>query len=135
MTYVYDIVLNLTEYNYYDIYEWNNNDNYINIKKIPIFKVENNTLNNLINNKVKVTKDFLELINNKSIKNNNYSFISIFTNCEKSIGICFNSDGYIKYKSALMFNDEKTVNDIAKKEKIFKLKYRYFINKENNYLR
>ena len=46
MNYIYDIVLNFNK-EYYYFFEWKKNDSIINIKKIPCFLIDNNTLHNL----------------------------------------------------------------------------------------
>ena len=43
MNYIYDIVLNFNK-EYYSFYEWNRKDNIINVKKIPLFLVDNECL-------------------------------------------------------------------------------------------
>ena len=93
MTYVYDIILNFTDNYYYDFYEWNVKDNIINVKKIPLFRVDKNTLNDFINYKIKVNKSLLKQIDNKSIMNKKYKdkyiYIALLSSGEKSIGLCF----------------------------------------------
>ena len=40
MTYIYDVTLNFNEI-LYDFFEWNNSDTLTHIRKIPMFKVNN----------------------------------------------------------------------------------------------
>ena len=61
MNYIYDIVLNFNS-NYYEFYEWNKNDNIINVRKIPVFKVDNQTYYDFKFNDIIVNNDFLKLI-------------------------------------------------------------------------
>ena len=61
MNYIYDIVLNFNK-EYFYFYEWNKKDNIINIKKIPLFVVDNNTFNMMKYDKVVVDSSFIELI-------------------------------------------------------------------------
>ena len=42
MNFIYDIVLNFNK-DFYNFFEWNKNDNIINVKKIPIFLIDNDT--------------------------------------------------------------------------------------------
>ena len=51
MDYIYDIVLNYQN-NYYEFYEWKTTDKIINIKKIPVYKVNNENYLNLKYNEV-----------------------------------------------------------------------------------
>ena len=38
MEYIYDIVLNFNDC-YYEFYEWNSKDKIINVKKIPVYRI------------------------------------------------------------------------------------------------
>ena len=51
MDYIYDIVLNFQN-NYYDFYEWKSTDKVINIKKILVYKVNNQEYLNLKYNEI-----------------------------------------------------------------------------------
>ena len=42
MNYIYDIVLNFNK-EYYNFFEWNKRDNIVNVKKIPLIFVYNDT--------------------------------------------------------------------------------------------
>ena len=61
MNYIYDIVLNFNK-EYYSFYEWNRKDNIINVKKIPLFLVDNECFNIMKYDNVCVSKDFIKLI-------------------------------------------------------------------------
>lgn len=126
MNYIYDIVLNLTDNFYYDFFEWYKNDNIINIKKVPILRVDNNTLKDFIDYKIKVNKNFLSFIENKSVmfkKQDNYKYLVIFSNKEKCIGIVFLENGTILYKSALLPDEEDEANCLVGKD-ITKINYK-----------
>ena len=58
MEYIYDIVLNFQK-TYYDFYEWNRADKIINIKKIPIYKIDVNDYLNIKKNEVTINRDTL----------------------------------------------------------------------------
>ena len=62
MNYIYDIVLNFNK-EYYSFYEWNRRDNIINVKKIPLFLVDNECFNIMKYDNVCVSKDFINVIN------------------------------------------------------------------------
>ena len=135
MNYIYDIILNLTNSYYYDFFEWEKNDNLVNIKKAPVIRVNIETLKDFINYKIKVDKKFLTLIENKSMtfkKQNNYKYLVILSNIEKSIGIVFLENGTILYKSSMLLDEEVEANNIASK-KIYKINYQR-LELNNNYL-
>ena len=134
MTFIYDIILNFTNNYYYDFYEWNKKDNLINVKKIPLVRVSKKTLNDFIKYKIKVDKELLKIIYDKSIylkkDKNKYNYSTIFSNGEKSIGIVFNEDGIVMFKSALFFDEEDDANKLSLKQKEMHIKYK---KNEKNY--
>ena len=66
MNYIYDIVLNFNK-DYYNFFEWNKNDCVVNIKKIPLFIINNNIFTNMKYDIVTVSKKFIDLIKEKVI--------------------------------------------------------------------
>ena len=66
MNFIYDIVLNFNK-SYYDFFEWNKKDSIINIKKIPLFLVDNDTFFSIKYNKVTVSNNFINNIKDKKI--------------------------------------------------------------------
>ena len=138
MTYIYDIMLNFNDIDYfYEIYEWKKNDTIVNVKKVPIFMVNDKTLYNMINDSIKVDSDFLKIIFNKNIvfKRKNSPYIVLFSNCKKTIGVSFNKNGNIINKSALLIDEEQVANNIVANKKTYNLKYFVYKNKKNYYLR
>ena len=139
MTFIYDIILNFTNNYYYDFYEWNKKDNLINVKKIPLIRVSKKTLNDFIKYKIKVDKELLKIIYDKSIylkkDKNKYNYSTIFSNGEKSIGIVFNEDGIVMFKSALFFDEEDDANKLSLKQKEMHIKYKKYEKNYNKMLR
>ena len=116
MNYVYDIVLNFQD-KYYDFYEWLKKDKIINIKKIPIFKINNNDYLNIKNDNV--------IIENNIIKNK----ICLLTSGLEVMAIMKDNNGKIIKKSSLIFEES---DDILKdKDKIKQLDIKYKIIKKN----
>ncbi len=132
MNYIYDIILNFTDTNfYYDFYEWKQDDKLINIKKIPIFKVDKKTINDFINNSIKVDKKFLKTIEGKSIqlKKDKYDYLCLLSNTEKTIGVDFDNNGKLIYISSMLIDEENDANNLAKK--LINHKIIYKKNKKN----
>ncbi|MDD2435476.1 MAG: hypothetical protein PHO63_04400 [Bacilli bacterium] len=65
MNYIYDILINFN-YNLYEFYDWNKEDNIINVKSVLIFKIRTDDLNKITNNIIKVDEKFLNRISNKT---------------------------------------------------------------------
>ena len=68
MIYIYDILVNFSKKEPYDFYEWNKDDEVINIKKIKLVRVTTKTLKELLEYESNIEKDFL-------LKIYNYAFL------------------------------------------------------------
>lgn len=130
MTYLYDILMNFNDKNtIYEYFDWNNDDLIINVKKVPLFKVDYKTLFELYTYKIKINKSFL--------KNNKYSYINkkinisnlfIITNGEKSLAIGTNENGIVEYKSTLNYEDEDYANRLSLSLNSISVKYKILTN-------
>ena len=70
MIYTYDILLNWTKnLQLIEFYEWNLEDDLEHIKKIPIFRVSDKVIKDLLTSKLKIDISFLS-----KIKNNRYFY-------------------------------------------------------------
>ena len=122
MNYIYDIVLNFNK-DYYFFYEWNKKDNIINIKKIPLFVVDNKTFDIMKYNKVVVSNNFIELIKNKTYtySKNNIGNSSLLSNGKEVIGVLFDNKGNLIKRSSLLIDEEEEVLEEINTEDIFKI--------------
>ena len=66
MIYIYDILLNFNT-SLIEFFEWEENDLIKYIKKIPIYKVSDDFLYNLVNNEIKIESNFLNNIKDKTL--------------------------------------------------------------------
>ena len=139
MIYIYDVLLNFTDNFYYDFYEWTNKDNLVNSKKIPCIYVDKKVLSDLIHYKIKIDKKFLRDIDNKNVylrkDKEKYNYSVIFSSREKSIGIVFDENGYIKYKSAMLPDEEDEANRLAQRQKLMTIKYKILDYNYNKIIR
>ena len=67
MNYIYDIVLNFNK-EYYNFFEWNKRDNIVNVKKIPLFLVNNDTFKMFKYDNVTVSSDLINIIKDKTYR-------------------------------------------------------------------
>ena len=116
MNYEYNIKVNLKK-ELINFYEWNKNDKITVLKKVPIFKVNDDTYSELLNFNIKVNKSFIEKI---ELSNN----ICIFCTNIDSICITFNIDGEIDKISKLDLLEEKDILDSMISKQKYKLNYR-----------
>lgn len=130
MDYYYDILLNFQDY-YTMFYEWDQEDNIEYVKKIPIIHVDQKTIHNLITKIIKVDKEFLKKIENKTkLKQNNYlKYTAIFSDSKNSLALEFNDEGISINKSSLLLDDEISINEFMYNISLSKLNYE-IIDKE-----
>ena len=112
MNFIYDIVLNFNK-DYYDFFEWNKKDNIVNIKKIPLFVVNNDIFNNMKYDIVRVNTDFIDSIRDKTYTYNRQKIgnTCLFSNGKQVIGLLFNDKGDLIKRSSLLLDEEEEVLD------------------------
>ena len=123
MNYYYNLTLN---YKWLQFYEWTFEDELIEIKKIPVFRISENTLINMCKYNGKVKKEFLSKIKNQTTykkdgKISTILYSALFTDTKFCIATIFKKDGSIISRSFLLLEDELNVLEIGyslKKEKI-----------------
>ena len=125
MNYYYDLTLNFGINSVYKFYEWELEDNLIDIKKIPLFKIDEKTIKNLFLYNGSVLDDFLKKIKDRTTykkdgKIKPIMYAAIFTDTKFSIALIFGKNGNIIGKSYLMLEDELNIIEIG-----------YSIKKEN----
>ena len=138
MNYIYDITLNFNKNNLYEFYEWKDEDEVEFILKIPVFKVSYEDFISIKNNDIIVSKNFLNLILDKtevyapnSIKIIKYSCVLA---CEKSVvALEFDSDGKSYMKSNISVDEEEEILDYVSDIKYSIIDYKV-TNKKNNKL-
>lgn len=134
MNYIYDILLNFHNM-LYDFYDWNLNDNIINVRKVPLFKISSNQLKEIKENVVKFDYNFLkkiqnrtELFSSKDIKYLEYCFLL----CDGVEVLAIMIKNNTVQKSRLLVDEELEVLEVAsrlKEEDIF-----YQISKRDKYI-
>lgn len=136
MNYYYDIILNWSDTQTYDFYEWNDTDCFELIKKIPLIRVKHKTLVDLIESTIKASEEFLLLIKDKTLINgkniiNKISYSCLFTDNKNVIAIEFNENGLSINKSKLLLDDELNVLEVTYGLKEYSLDYE-IISTNNN---
>lgn len=119
MIYIYDILLNFCDVNLvYDFYEWSNNDNIENIKKIKLVHVSREDFDSILNHNGVVDGEFLgkifktcEVYTCKKVKVLNYCVL--FSDGERVIATEFNEKGVPIYKSKLLLDEEEEIAILA----------------------
>ena len=129
MIYTYDILLNWTKnLHLIEFFEWNLEDDLEHIKKIPIFRVSDEAIKDLLTSKIKIDISFLSKIKNKAegYFHNDIDIIDyavIVANNKKAIALELNNKGEVLYKSAMLLDEEEEVLDIVEELEKIDLKY------------
>ena len=136
MNYIYDIYLNFNEI-LYDFFDWNKNDKLFHIKKIPVFKADEDTIKNLINNTIKISEDILcQIYNRTDVWNmsDKITYSSLFTDGNSIIAIEFDKSGKSIRKSYLCIDEELEVLEIVDRLKEREIEYK-IVKKEKSLLK
>lgn len=120
MNYIYDIVLNFQD-NYYEFFEWNRTDKIKNIRKIPLYRVNDQDILKLKYNKIKLDTNFLKILTtDKKTK----KLMCLVSNTKMSLGILLDEKGNLLKRSSLLFEEEEEVNNHSKTLNPTKINYR-----------
>lgn len=149
MIYIYDVLLNFQDLKRIpEFYEWNNNDEVEHIKRIPLFRVNKETIDDLLNYDIKFSNDLLQKIKNKTIDYNKRTlpYLTLLSDTNKVIALELSNNGNIISRSYLLLDEEDDIAGETKclKEepiqykKLNKYKIDYFLTREElfrkNYL-
>lgn len=112
MNYICDVLVNFN-YPIYDFYDWNKNDNIKNIKKIPFYRISNNTLEELKTNKFKLINILDDIHNETTIytnkKNKVIEYSTIFSSDKDVVAFFFDKNGICIGKSAMLPDEENEI--------------------------
>lgn len=122
MNFIYDIVLNFNK-DFYNFFEWNKNDNVINVKKIPIFLIDNDTFTSMKYDNVIVSKEFIDLIKDKTYTytRSKLGISCLISNNKEVIAVLFNDNGNLIKRSSLMLDEEEEVLDEIENDSLYKI--------------
>ncbi len=131
MNYYYDILLNFQD-NLYMFYEWEEEDVYDYIKKIPLFHIQKKDFQDIWSNKIKVEESFLNMIENKTkTKRGDYlKYVAIFSDGSNNIALEFNNEGISTNKSSLLLDDELNINEFVYNVELTKVNYKILSQEE-----
>jgi len=113
MDYIYDIVLNFQS-NYYDFYEWRETDKIINIKKILVYKTNDENYLNLKYNEI--------ILDNQLLPKQTKMFL--VTNGVEVMGIMLDNQGKLIKRSSLLLDEADEVIEDSDKIKELPIKYK-----------
>lgn len=133
MNYVYDILSNFNQ-ELYDFYDWDKNDNFKHLRKVPSFRVSKEVLVDLMFKKVKIKGNLLKLIKDKTqvftkegVDVIEYCFI--VSDSVNSLGVILDEDGVVYKRSKFLVSEELEINKCLKTSKIYNVEYNLLSSK------
>ena len=113
MIYVYDVLLNFND-NLIEFYNWNTDDNIYYIKKIPLFKVSDSFVNDIIYNTIELDDLFISSIKNKCILYDNNSINACILSSDAfSIAVLINDNKIDKVSRMILQEEDEVLNIIS----------------------
>ena len=128
MNFYYDVLLNFCDEEIYEFYEWEKKDPLDVARKIPIVKVTNQLIVDILKYHIKFNKDILNLVKDKTIlgkksSSKSLKYACILTDSKNALAIELNDDGQVLFVSRLLLEDENNINEISFAIKKVDLKY------------
>lgn len=127
MNYIYDILLNFHR-QLYDFFEWDQNDNIVHIRKIPLYRIDSKTMLNARDYRIKIDSEFLgklknktEVFANKNVETMEYA--TLLTDGSSVLALRFNHDGYSLGKSTLLVDEDVEVLEVSNRLKEISISY------------
>jgi len=136
MTYIYDLLINLNDYDY-KFYEWNESDVIEYLKKGILIKVSDYIYKKILTNNIVIGNKTLEILKDKTciLKNKrieNITYMGVFTNGKDVVGVTFSSNGEILEKTRFTIQDELELLETSNQLKYTKIDYKEILNNEYN---
>lgn len=133
MNYVYDILSNFNQ-ELYDFYDWDKNDNFTHLRKVPSFRVSKEVLVDLMFKKVKIKGNLLKLIKDKTqvftkegVDVIEYCFV--VSDSVNALGVILDEDGVVYKRSKFLVSEELEINKCLKTSKIYNVEYNLLSSK------
>lgn len=120
MLYIYDILLNWNQNKLYDFFEWEKTDKLEHVKKIPLIRVEKGIINSFIHMNIKLEEEFISKIYNlteiyTSKKVVKVPYVCLLTDGVFVIAIKTDKEGFVKFRSKLIIDEEEEILCFANK--------------------
>jgi len=114
VNYYYDVVLNFDLENVWQFYEWEEDDYFTYVKKIPLFRVEHEVLRDFLNYHIRVSNSFvLEIAHKTVVRNSSEDIYGAFlmSDSKNTLAVLLNEQGDVLALSKLMIADDNNVNE------------------------
>lgn len=116
MNYIYDVLANFSD-EFFDFFDWNESDDIVHIKKLPIIRVNSDFFYNVKFNSVNVSNDLLEIIFKKTEffkgNKNKYGYVCALCDSCSAFIVRFDYKGKVLGRSSMLPDEENEVIDIS----------------------
>jgi len=134
MNYIYDILLNFQK-EFYDFYEWNQDDEIIHIRKIPLFYINSKDYYTIKNSTVSFDKEFCNKIHNrterfKKINVALLNYVFLISDGKETIALKLGKNGVVTHKSSLLIDENEEISEMAQDLKLYNLDYKIIKSSE-----
>ena len=113
MNYYYDVVLNFDSEHIWKFYEWEKDDYFTIIKKIPLFRVSFETICDFLTYEVVVDSSFVKQVAHQTIYQGHEDFYATFllSDSKNSIAVLLREDGQVEAISHLSIVEGNHLNE------------------------
>lgn len=113
LNYYYDITLNFDMENIWEFYEWEEDDCFSYIKKIPLYRVSFETLKDFMTYSIKVDESFvLKNAHQTEIKGKDEIYASfLISDTKNSLAVMLNEEGNVIALSKTLVEDDNNINE------------------------
>ena len=131
MIYIYDILLNFND-NLIEYFEWEDKDNIKYIKKISVFKTNQNTIKDIINNDIILEEKFINNIPKYEMNGlKNSRSVCLLTDGLIVVGLLINDRKIISI-SRLLLDEEKEILELTNNLEEISISYEIINKKDKN---
>lgn len=114
MNYYYDIILNFDMDSIWEFYEWEKTDPFVYVKKIPLFRVDYDTMLDFLTYHIQVKQEFLKEIQGKvSVRNpeEEMEYAFLMSDTKNSLAVMLNEEGKVIALSKVLIQDDNNINE------------------------
>lgn len=113
MNYYYDVTLNFDLECLWNFYEWEKDDLLMEIRKIPLFRVNFDTMKDFLSHHICVSKSFVDEIAHKTTLKSCEEVYAAFlmSDSKNSLAVLLNESGHVIALSKLLVSDDNNVNE------------------------
>lgn len=114
MNYYYDLVLNFDLDHLWHFYEWEKSDFLTYVKKIPLFRIDFETMKDFLLYQVKLDSSFVSEIAHKTIVKNqdeSLEYAFLISDAKNSLAVLLNEEGKVIALSSVLISDDNNINE------------------------